>query len=53
MAARLAALSTCGYTEAPAMIPNKRSDQGFCLEPPDGIEPSTYALRVRRSSRLS
>jgi Phage integrase family len=29
------------------------SDLGFSTEPPDGIEPSTYALRVRRSSRLS
>lgn len=29
------------------------NDLGFCTEPPDGIEPSTYALRVRRSSRLS
>ncbi len=28
-------------------------DLGFHTEPPDGIEPSTYALRVRRSSRLS
>ncbi len=28
-------------------------DLGFLAEPPDGIEPSTYALRVRRSSRLS
>lgn len=28
-------------------------DLGFLSEPPDGIEPSTYALRVRRSSRLS
>jgi hypothetical protein len=28
-------------------------DLGFLMEPPDGIEPSTYALRVRRSSRLS
>lgn len=28
-------------------------DLGFRTEPPDGIEPSTYALRVRRSSRLS
>jgi hypothetical protein len=28
-------------------------DLGIRGEPPDGIEPSTYALRVRRSSRLS
>ena len=27
--------------------------QGGWVEPPDGIEPSTYALRVRRSDRLS
>jgi hypothetical protein len=26
---------------------------GFHLEPPIGIEPMTYALRVRRSDRLS
>ncbi len=42
-----AALSTSGNGEAQAV------DLGFCAEPPDGIEPSTYALRVRRSSRLS
>jgi len=23
------------------------------VEPPEGVEPSTYALRVRRSGRLS
>ena len=28
-------------------------DLDFWVEPPDGIEPSTYALRVRRSDRLS
>jgi hypothetical protein len=42
-----AAWSTFGNGEAQA------DDLGFCLEPPDGIEPSTYALRVRRSDRLS
>jgi hypothetical protein len=26
---------------------------GFRVEPPIGIEPMTYALRVRRSDRLS
>jgi hypothetical protein len=26
---------------------------GFFVEPPIGIEPMTYALRVRRSDRLS
>jgi hypothetical protein len=40
-------LSTCSKEEAQA------DDLGFTSEPPDGIEPSTYALRVRRSSRLS
>lgn len=40
-------VSTLGNGEAQV------SDLGFCTEPPDGIEPSTYALRVRRSSRLS
>lgn len=36
--------------EAQAMIRKMRSDLGFSFEPPDGIEPSTYALRVRRSA---
>ncbi|MGW3793665.1 hypothetical protein ACWD8I_21215, partial [Micromonospora arida] len=31
--------STSGNGEAQA------DDLGFCTEPPDGIEPSTYALR--------
>jgi hypothetical protein len=35
-----AAWSTWGNGEAQAV------DLGFCTEPPDGIEPSTYALRV-------
>ena len=26
---------------------------GLCLEPPVGIEPTTYSLRVNRSGRLS
>jgi hypothetical protein len=30
-----------------------RSNYAFKLEPPIGIEPMTYALRVRRSDRLS
>jgi hypothetical protein len=30
-----------------------RSNYAFELEPPIGIEPMTYALRVRRSDRLS
>ncbi len=49
----------CG--PAPTTAPSRTSgkgkaqaeDLGFHTEPPDGIEPSTYALRVRRSSRLS
>lgn len=43
----MAVSSTSGNGEAQA------DDLGFRTEPPDGIEPSTYALRVRRSSRLS
>jgi hypothetical protein len=27
--------------------------RGLVVEPPVGVEPTTYALRVRRSSRLS
>ena len=55
-----AALRTiCGPapTTASSWISGKGEAQagglGFLVEPPDGIEPSTYALRVRRSSRLS
>jgi hypothetical protein len=34
-------------------IERSRSNYAFELEPPIGIEPMTYALRVRRSDRLS
>ena len=46
-----------GGAEAHVMILRngeaQAGDLGFRMEPPDGIEPSTYALRVRRSDRLS
>ena len=40
LARQTGALSTLGNGEAQAV------DLGFFTEPPDGIEPSTYALRV-------
>jgi hypothetical protein len=48
----------CGVTspnpmKAQAVYREPRYDLGLPPEPPDGIEPSTYALRVRRSDRLS
>ena len=46
-------LSLIDLTDAPGNGEAQADDLGFCTEPPDGIEPSTYALRVRRSSRLS
>jgi hypothetical protein len=36
-----------GFTTEPV------SGKGFGVEPPIGIEPMTYSLRVNRSSRLS
>jgi hypothetical protein len=35
------------------LVPKCLVVKGFRMEPPIGIEPMTYALRVRRSNRLS
>jgi hypothetical protein len=50
MAARMAALPDSIMTEAQVKIPDQGVGLGLQVEPPDGIEPSTYALRVRRST---
>ena len=42
-----------GYSQDPGKETKMRSDLRCCVEPPIGVEPMTYALRVRRSSRLS
>ena len=45
-----------GIPEAGRTLPveaDKPADLRCCVEPPIGVEPMTYALRVRRSSRLS
>jgi hypothetical protein len=42
-----------GILEPKEVLTSRHAGQDLFLEPPDGIEPSTYALRVRRSSRLS
>jgi hypothetical protein len=46
----IAALPCCLDPGKPMI---SRADAGFRVEPPIGIEPMTYALRVRRSDRLS
>ena len=38
---------------APAKVRKTSRSWAFAAEPPWGIEPQTYALRVRRSVRLS
>ena len=51
--------SLCGLTpsgetcQPPRGEADKPTDLGRYAEPPIGVEPMTYALRVRRSSRLS
>ena len=39
-------LSLIDLTDASRNGEAQADDLGFCTEPPDGIEPSTYALRV-------
>ena len=43
---KLAGQHSTGLLEGPSSGPSG-------VEPPEGVEPSTYALRVRRSGRLS
>ena len=50
LAARLAARPRNSKQKAQVMIGDQAGDLGLSMEPPDGIEPSTYALRVRRSA---
>jgi hypothetical protein len=53
MAARLAAFAAQEDRKAEVMIRRNGSDLGLCAEPPDGIEPSTYALRMRQITLTS
>jgi hypothetical protein len=50
LAARLAAQPAEGMQKAQVVIGDQAGDLGFWVEPPVGIEPTTYALRVRRSA---
>ena len=35
------------HEESPGALRDYGADLGFCLEPPGGIEPTTYPLRAR------
>lgn len=39
-----------GHEESPGRVGRCGVDLGLCLEPPVGIEPTTYSLRVNRST---